>query len=739
VTGRRVAVVGAGMTRFVRRAQETGKELAWEASKAALDSCELSLDDVDVVCCGTAPDAFDGVHMKGEYLSDGCGAVGKPFIRTYVGGGTGVFVGIQGWYTLASGAFDVALVVAEEKMSSTQPHPQGAFLTIFDNLMERELGPNLLWIFALEMNRYMNAYGLEKRDIAEVAVKNKRNAADHPSALLGQAEITVEDVLASETLAWPVQRLDVSPISDGAVALVLASEEAAKRITDKPVWIDGVGWNLDTTYWTNRDLVYPEYVENAARMAYDMAGIREPRKEIHVAEPYDPFDYKELHHLEGLQLFDKGKAPEAVRDGVTKRDGDLPVCPSGGLLGVGNPIAAAGLMKLAELFWQLRGQAGVRQVPGTPEKGVAQAWGDLMQVGTVVVMGRDKETSPQRASLPIVQTPPYTTAGHGLSDAEFRSDATAVDFAVDARYAWDPGIAIGRFLRSLKEGEIEGRKCSNCGRVLLPPRVFCERCFRETESEYEGPGSAAVGVVNTFSICFIRWDMQPLDPPEIPAVIDFPGTSGGFLHKLGEVEPEDVSIGMEVVAVWKPEEERTGSILDIEYFRPKRADEYAWSSSGSIEAPLTSLESAASVSSRMEGSVPIRHRYTAGVANKVFFAALRDRGVLLGSRCQNCGITYLPARMFCERCFSELSADVECGPGGVLESFTIGYVGVNGEPLEKPATLGLVKLDGADTVLMHRIIEGDQPLEIGSRVEAILDPERTGSILDLEGFRVDVP
>src|SRR5439155_1455263 len=136
--------------------------------------------------------------------------------RTYVGGGSGVFTAIQGWYTVASGMFDVALLVAEEKMSSTQPHPQGAFLTIFDNLIERPLGPNLLWIFALEMNRYMSAYGLDKRHIATVAVKNKRNAADHPSALLGQADISVEDVLASETLAWPVQRLDVSPIRDGA-------------------------------------------------------------------------------------------------------------------------------------------------------------------------------------------------------------------------------------------------------------------------------------------------------------------------------------------------------------------------------------------------------------------------------------------------------------------------------------------------------------------------------------------
>src|SRR5205823_5839413 len=99
--------------------------------------------------------------------------------------------------------------------------------------------------------------------------------------------------------------------------------------------------------------------------------------------------YKELHHLEGLLLFDKGKAPEAAAAGVTARDGDLPCCPSGGLLGVGNPIAAAGLMKVAELFWQLRGEAGDRQVPGTPERGVAQAWGDLMQVGTVVVLGAD--------------------------------------------------------------------------------------------------------------------------------------------------------------------------------------------------------------------------------------------------------------------------------------------------------------------------------------------------------------
>ena len=385
---RKVAVIGAGMTRFVRRAQETAKELTFQATNLALKSCELTMDDIDAVCLGTAPDSFDGIHMNGEYLSDGAGGWQKPYIRSYVGGGTGVFVPIQGWYHVASGLFDVVLVVAEEKMSSYYPHAQAAVLTIFDHTTERPLKPNLLWIFALEMNRYMHTYGVSKEDIARVSVLHKRNAADHPAALLGNPDITVDDVLNSEVLAWPVQRFDVSPVSDGAVALVLAAEHVAKRLTDKPVWIEGVGWNLDSAHWTNRDLAYPRYVEYAARMAYDMAGIKEPRKEIHIAEPYDPFDYKALHHLEGLQLAERGEAAQLYINGTAARDGDLPICPSGGLLGVGNPIAAAGLMKVAELFWQLRGEAGDRQVPGHPRRGLAQAWGDLMQVGTVVILGR---------------------------------------------------------------------------------------------------------------------------------------------------------------------------------------------------------------------------------------------------------------------------------------------------------------------------------------------------------------
>lgn len=142
---------------------------------------------------------------------------------------------------------------------------------------------------------------------------------------------------------------------------------------------------------------------------------------------------------------------------------------------------------------------------------------------------------------------------------------------------------------------------------------------------------------------------------------------------------------------------------------------------------------------RWEGDIPVGHRYTPGVAGEAFFTALRDRGVLLGSRCGSCSYTHVPARLFCERCFAELAADTEVGPGGELVSFTISFAGLEGEPLDAPVTFGLVRLDGADAVLLHRILDpGEEPLEIGERVEAVLRPdgERTGSILDIEGFRI---
>lgn len=170
-----------------------------------------------------------------------------------------------------------------------------------------------------------------------------------------------------------------------------------------------------------------------------------------------------------------------------------------------------------------------------------------------------------------VPAPPTSFLGpRSLREPEFRKAVGAVDFAVDARYAWDAGIAVSEYLRGLKRGVILGRECRECRRILVPPRMFCEECFRPTDRWLEVRDT---GKVNTFSICYIRWDMTPLKDPEIPAVIEIDGASPGmgFMHKLGEVRPDDVRVGLEIEAVWKPEEEREGSILDIRYFRPRDA------------------------------------------------------------------------------------------------------------------------------------------------------------------------
>jgi len=134
---------------------------------------------------------------------------------------------------------------------------------------------------------------------------------------------------------------------------------------------------------------------------------------------------------------------------------------------------------------------------------------------------------------------------------------------------------------------------------------------------------------------------------------------------------------------------------------------------------------------RIEGGMPVAFRYTPGVGNTAFLEALRDRGTFLGSRCTDCGVTYLPARIFCERCLASLTPDTECGPEGTLESWTVAHGDVDGEPLDHAVTYALVRLDGADTVVLHRLIG---PADIGDRVRAVLASDRSASIHDLEGF-----
>jgi uncharacterized OB-fold protein len=163
---------------------------------------------------------------------------------------------------------------------------------------------------------------------------------------------------------------------------------------------------------------------------------------------------------------------------------------------------------------------------------------------------------------------PKDLRGTPLGEEDFKSKRIlSVWDSPKLQYAWDTGAAMHRFLQELKKGRIVGRTCEGCRRVLVPPRMFCEQCFRNTDA---WTFARDTGVVNTFSICHIRWDMVKLSTPEIPAVIEIDGAARGcgFMHKLGNVEPGRVKTGLRVRAVWKPPAEREGSILDILHFEP---------------------------------------------------------------------------------------------------------------------------------------------------------------------------
>jgi uncharacterized OB-fold protein len=156
----------------------------------------------------------------------------------------------------------------------------------------------------------------------------------------------------------------------------------------------------------------------------------------------------------------------------------------------------------------------------------------------------------------------------GLHEEDFTAGKVLTEtWHVKAEYAWDTGVAIGKYLDELKNGRLVGRRCFKCKRILVPPRMFCESCFRPTD---EWVTVQDTGTVKTFSLCYVRWDMVRLKEPEIPAVIDLDGASRGMgiMHKLGEVDLKAVKIGMKVKAVWKPVDQREGSITDIKYFKP---------------------------------------------------------------------------------------------------------------------------------------------------------------------------
>lgn len=352
-----VAIIGVGQTKYEQsKPADTYADLVYEVTTKALDDAGLTIDDIDNVVT-VSNDFWDGRTISSMAITDAAGAANKN-VSTIEGDGT--FGALYGLMRILSGSYGTTLVVAHSKASEGSP----ALISnaMFDPIYYRPLGLDDISSAALQARRYMDKYLVTEEQCALVSVKNHRNAKANPYAQL-PADLTVEQVMESKPLAEPIKLWDISPNSDGAAAIILASEERAKTAAKKPVWVKGVGHCADAFFLGDRDLADVNALMSAAKRAYQMSGIDDPLKQIQVAELYDAFTYQELMWMEGLGFCDRGQAGRLLEKGLTEREGTLAVNPSGGVLSA-HAVLVAGLTRMIEATLQIRGEAGERQVDG---------------------------------------------------------------------------------------------------------------------------------------------------------------------------------------------------------------------------------------------------------------------------------------------------------------------------------------------------------------------------------------
>ncbi|HOB87316.1 MAG TPA: thiolase family protein [Bacillota bacterium] len=380
-----VAIVGAAQTPYRRRRDDASlAELVHEVTVAALADAGLEMGDIDNIVT-VSNDFWDGRTISSMAVMDASGSsyAGGKNVSTVEGDGTfGLFYGAM---RILSGVYRTTLVVAHSKGS--EGDPMMITNSMFDYIYTRPLGLEFISSCALQARRYMDKYGLTEADFALVSVKNRRNALRNPYAQLA-GELTVEEVLASPVLADPLKRHDLSPISDGAAAVILADSPVALRLGRKPVWLKGGAFCSEDHFLGDRDLAEAPALREASRRAFEMAGVTDPFREIDVVELYDACSYMELLWLEEMGFCPRGEGGTLIRSGETAPEGSLPVNPSGGVLSA-HAVLVAGLARVIEVVLQLRGEAGPRQLGPKPvELGLAHGInGPCGQSHCVLVLG----------------------------------------------------------------------------------------------------------------------------------------------------------------------------------------------------------------------------------------------------------------------------------------------------------------------------------------------------------------
>ena len=386
----RVGIIGMGQSAFrARRDDASYPDLVREAVTLALGDAGLELDDIEAVVYSLSPDAMVGIGNAERLGVDAVGARNKRFLRINTGGATGISSVAAAYYHIAAGACDVIMTAGADKVGECGDS-QTVLNKIWDPTYERSLPLGTITMLAMSGIRYADKYGMTQEDMAEVVVKNRRHAALNANAHL-RKETSVEEVMASRMISWPVKLFDCCPQSSGGGAMVLASETYIKERNLDAVWITGVGHCSESYYLGDRmgrgftaDHADAHALGAAFQRSFKMAGITDPQKQVDVAELYAPFSNTEFHSIEAAGLCGLGESVAQLKDGRFSIGGEIPVNPSGGVLCT-NAIAVTAMIRVLEIAQQVRGTAGTHQVKGA-KIGIASGnGGDHQFFGTMVV------------------------------------------------------------------------------------------------------------------------------------------------------------------------------------------------------------------------------------------------------------------------------------------------------------------------------------------------------------------
>jgi len=352
---RRSAVIGIGQTDYRKQLELTLDGLVrWAALEAVADA-GLTMADIDAVVVGKAPDALEGVMMPELSLCDALGAVGKPIHRVHTAGSVGASTAITGATLVESGRYERVLVVCYEKQS------EGNATWALSG--GRSGGQGAGGTFAPWIREYIRRSKAPEHIGWMVAVKDRLNALKNPHAHLHLPDITIDKVKESPMLWDPLHFLESCPSSDGAAAVVIASEDVARRAPHPPAWIIAHAKRTEFGSFPGRDTVRIQAGLDCAEALYKKAGITNPLEQIDCAEIYVPFSWYEPMWLEGHLITPEGEGWKLTEAGDTELAGRFPVNMSGGVLS-SNAIGASGLIRCLEAANQVRGTAGDYQVDG---------------------------------------------------------------------------------------------------------------------------------------------------------------------------------------------------------------------------------------------------------------------------------------------------------------------------------------------------------------------------------------